>query len=118
MPYVEYSVDSVEQYEPKSPSSTRKNVAKKSTASKSSVMSETLPNSNYSLSKSNNKNEYVTRGYIREMKLPGRIRARIFVGHQCGPSCLEWTKFSPGECKGLNPLAIPLLYGFERCGTV
>lgn len=112
MPYVEYSVDQDDKL-PQS-SSLSKNVARKSSVSKLNHQNDNACEKPVDRFRFNEKKEINTKGYIRTMALPRRICGQIFVPHQCGPSCVDWTNFSPAVCKNISPLAIPLLYGYER----
>ncbi|KAK6643619.1 hypothetical protein RUM43_005129 [Polyplax serrata] len=110
MPYVEYSFD---QDDTKSNLPVvSKNVAKKSTTSRINIQNEL--ERQLSHARSNEKTEYTSKGYIRKMDLTGRIQGRSFIPHQCGPSCVSWTKYSRPSCRPINLLAIPIFYGFER----
>lgn len=115
MPYVEYSVEQEEKEETKTPTppaqGVSKNVAKKSTAKPSN------PDYNAQAAgppKPFEKMEYPTKGVVRVMDMKNRIVGKPFVPHQCGPSCMDWVKFEQANRRGINPLSLPILFGFER----
>lgn len=112
MPYVEYSVDQDDAKSPQTPTAS-KNVAKKSTALRPSSHNEIISEKPTGPPKPNEKVEYTSKGYIRTMQLSSRIPGRIFVPHQCG-LCTNWNTLLAADLKGINPLAVPLIFGFER----
>ncbi|KAL0278162.1 UNVERIFIED_CONTAM: hypothetical protein PYX00_000063 [Menopon gallinae] len=111
LPYVEYSFD-IQDTPATAPTGGSKNVAKKSTSSRSST--ENSSDRNQGPPKPHEMMEFTSKGYVRTIDLTSRIPGKKFVPHQCGPPCTDWTKFSEADCKGINPLALPILFGFER----
>lgn len=112
MPYVEYSVEQDESKAPPTTGTVSKNVARKSTAKPSNA--ENSGDKPSGPPKPFEKMEYPTKGVVRVMDLPNKIIGKPFVPHQCTPACIEWTEFNKSDCKGVNPLALPLFFGFER----
>lgn len=111
MPYVEYSFD-IQDTPPAASTGGSKNVAKKSTATRANT--ECSSDRNQGPPKPHEMMEYTSLGYIRTIDLSSRLLGKTFEPHQCGPSCTDWTKFSEANCKDINPLALPILFGFER----
>lgn len=112
MAYVEYTVEQDETKGPPSQTGVSKNVAKKSTARTSNTDFPTDRTSGPP--KPFEKMEYPTKGYVRVMDVKNRVVGKSFTPHQCGPSCMDWVKFEDANRRGINPLSLPLLYGFER----